>query len=98
MRTRIDFANPCIHYVKFNFKYKNGLWHCPGNMHIHFWDNQFNQRWWTLNFMKILKTSRKHFFDDFPLFGVRFFDFRKKRKKKKKTNFDRQFCDIFQVS
>ena len=48
--------------------------------------------------MKILKISRKHFFDDFPLFGVRFFDFRKKRKKKKKTNFDRQFCDIFQVS
>lgn len=48
--------------------------------------------------MKILKTSRKHFFDDFPLFDVRFFDFRKKRKKKKKTNFDRQFCDIFQVS
>ena len=34
--------------------------------------------------MKILKTSRKHFFDDFPLFGVRFFDFRKKKKEKKK--------------
>lgn len=98
MRTGIDVANPCIHYVKFNVKYKNGLWYCPGNMHIYFWDNQFNQSWWTLNFIKILKTSRKHFFDEFSLFVVRFFDFWKKKERKKKTNFNRQFRNIFQVS
>ena len=38
--------------------------------------------------MKILKTSRKHFFDDFPFFGVRFCDFRKKKKDKKKKKKD----------
>ena len=45
--------------------------------------------------MKILKTSRKHFFDDFPLFGVRFFDFRKKRKKKKRLTLIDSFAIYF---
>ena len=59
MRTGVDVVNPCINCVKLNLKYKNELWHCHGNMHIYFWDNQCNQRLWTLNLMKILKT----FFD-----------------------------------